>query len=202
MRPAHALDRTRAHIGTVVGLPIGVDFATLSTAVLHLPLGEHVVVVGPARSGRSSGLTRLIEAWRALHPGAPVRVICRVSQFTARRSVRRRRADGTFHRHALVAIATANGSTTPMAGWPPSSAGHRHDHGVRRRSRRLDARRLRPLDDGVPPQPARTGDGGRRRARRRPARCGSPMRDPDSTAAGVGLARRRERPVAGPDRAR
>ncbi|HWM22105.1 MAG TPA: FtsK/SpoIIIE domain-containing protein [Ilumatobacteraceae bacterium] len=74
--PAHALRRTHASIGTVVALPVGLDFAALSTAVLHVPTGEHALIVGPARSGRSWALIRLIEAWRELHPGAPVSVIC------------------------------------------------------------------------------------------------------------------------------
>ena len=74
--PAHSLGGQRARLETADALPVGLDFATLSTAVLHVPIGEHAVIVGPARSGRSSALIRLIEAWRALHPGAPVRVIC------------------------------------------------------------------------------------------------------------------------------
>jgi S-DNA-T family DNA segregation ATPase FtsK/SpoIIIE len=74
--PAHSLGRAPAAAGSVAQLAVGRDFATLSTAVLHVPFGEHVLVVGPARSGRSSALVRLIEAWRELHPGAPVRVIC------------------------------------------------------------------------------------------------------------------------------
>jgi S-DNA-T family DNA segregation ATPase FtsK/SpoIIIE len=74
--PAHALARVQPSVGPVVGLTVGQDFATLSTALLHVPIGEHVLVVGPARSGRSSALIRLIEAWREQHPGAPVKVIC------------------------------------------------------------------------------------------------------------------------------
>jgi S-DNA-T family DNA segregation ATPase FtsK/SpoIIIE len=103
--PARALARTGAHPGTVVGLPIGVDFTTLSTTVLHLPMGEHVVVVGPARSGRSSALIRLIEAWRELHPGSPVRVICpsRSSPLVQRYDAAVE-LDGTFDQHALIAV--------------------------------------------------------------------------------------------------
>ena len=62
--PAHALGRVATTDDSVVGLRVGLDFTTLSTAALRLPIGEHVVVLGPARSGRSSALIRLIEAWR------------------------------------------------------------------------------------------------------------------------------------------
>ncbi len=74
--PADALGRGQVSVGPLVGLAVGLDFATLSTAVLHVPIGEHVVVVGPARSGRSSALIRLIEGWRELHPAGTVNVIC------------------------------------------------------------------------------------------------------------------------------
>jgi S-DNA-T family DNA segregation ATPase FtsK/SpoIIIE len=74
--PPDALGRMQPSAGRVVGLAVGLDFATLSTASLHVPVGEHVLVVGPARSGRSSALIRLIESWREQHPGVPVKVIC------------------------------------------------------------------------------------------------------------------------------
>jgi S-DNA-T family DNA segregation ATPase FtsK/SpoIIIE len=86
-------------------LPVGLDFATLSMAVLHLPIGEHVIVAGPARSGRSSALIRLIEAWCELHPGAPVRVICPVrgSPLVERYGVAAE-LDDTFDRQGLIAV--------------------------------------------------------------------------------------------------
>ncbi len=65
------------HSESVVGLPVGVDFATLSTAVLRMPIGEHVVVVGPARSGRSSALITVdrglacAASWRASQRDLP-----------------------------------------------------------------------------------------------------------------------------------
>ena len=63
--PAHvARTVSDARVGAADALPVGLDFATLSTAVLHVPIGEHALIVGPARSGRSSALIRLIEAWR------------------------------------------------------------------------------------------------------------------------------------------
>ena len=39
---ARARTNADAHVGPVVALPVGLDFATLSTAVLHVPIGEHV----------------------------------------------------------------------------------------------------------------------------------------------------------------
>ncbi|HEX4983579.1 MAG TPA: FtsK/SpoIIIE domain-containing protein, partial [Ilumatobacteraceae bacterium] len=72
--PAHVL-RVPAAGGSITRLAVGRDFSTLSTAVLNVPIGEHVLVVGPARSGRSSALIRLIEAWREQHPGSTVRTI-------------------------------------------------------------------------------------------------------------------------------
>jgi S-DNA-T family DNA segregation ATPase FtsK/SpoIIIE len=74
--PVNTLGRMSAPVGPVVALPVGLDFVTLATAALNVPIGEHVLIVGPARSGRSSALIRLIEAWREHHPGAGVTVIC------------------------------------------------------------------------------------------------------------------------------
>jgi S-DNA-T family DNA segregation ATPase FtsK/SpoIIIE len=73
---AHALPGTDAPVGSVTALPVGLDFHTLAPAVLEVPCGEHVLIVGPARSGRSSALITLIEAWRGLHAGEPIAVIC------------------------------------------------------------------------------------------------------------------------------
>ena len=49
-------------------LSVGIDFVTLGTASLTVPDGEHVVVLGPARSGRSTALVRIAAAWREVHP--------------------------------------------------------------------------------------------------------------------------------------
>jgi DNA segregation ATPase FtsK/SpoIIIE, S-DNA-T family len=51
----------------VLALPVGLAFATGGTARLELPEGEHVMVIGPPRSGRSSTLSRLAHAWLAVH---------------------------------------------------------------------------------------------------------------------------------------
>ena len=49
-------------------LSVGIDFLTLGAASLTVPDGEHVVVLGPARSGRSTALVRIAAAWREVHP--------------------------------------------------------------------------------------------------------------------------------------
>ncbi len=54
----------------VLALPVGLDFATGGTARLELPDGEHVMVIGPPRSGRSSALSRLAHAWLDVHGGS------------------------------------------------------------------------------------------------------------------------------------
>ena len=43
--------------------PIGISFDTLATDVLTVPDGEHVLVLGPPRSGRSTVLVRMMRAW-------------------------------------------------------------------------------------------------------------------------------------------
>jgi S-DNA-T family DNA segregation ATPase FtsK/SpoIIIE len=53
-------------------VPIGLDAATLGTAELHVPDGDHVLVAGPARSGRSTALTTLVAAFTAVAADARV----------------------------------------------------------------------------------------------------------------------------------
>jgi S-DNA-T family DNA segregation ATPase FtsK/SpoIIIE len=55
------------HCRGVTTLSVGIDFVTLGVAQLEVPDGEHVIVVGPARSGRSTALIRAAEAWRSAH---------------------------------------------------------------------------------------------------------------------------------------
>jgi len=73
---AACIDATQL-VGTAVllggpGLLMGVDFVTLQPAVLEVPDGEHALVLGPARSGRSTALVRAIAGWRAVHPTGTV----------------------------------------------------------------------------------------------------------------------------------
>jgi S-DNA-T family DNA segregation ATPase FtsK/SpoIIIE len=57
-------------------LVVGVDFASLAPAALDVPDGEHAIILGPARSGRSTALIRTIAAFRAAHPAGIVIVRC------------------------------------------------------------------------------------------------------------------------------
>jgi DNA segregation ATPase FtsK/SpoIIIE, S-DNA-T family len=56
-------------------LVIGIDFASLAPAVLTVPDGEHVLVAGPARSGRTTALVRLVASWRDVHPDGLVHTL-------------------------------------------------------------------------------------------------------------------------------
>ncbi len=53
-------------------LVVGVDFLSLAPATLIVPDGEHVLVAGPPRSGRTTALIRLAESWRQAHPDGAV----------------------------------------------------------------------------------------------------------------------------------
>ncbi|MET0145242.1 MAG: FtsK/SpoIIIE domain-containing protein, partial [Ilumatobacteraceae bacterium] len=56
-------------------LVVGIDFESLAPARLVVPDGEHVLVAGPARAGRSSALARLATSWRDAHRSGTVVVI-------------------------------------------------------------------------------------------------------------------------------
>ena len=53
-------------------LAVGLDFATLEIARLEVPDGEHVLVAGPPRSGRTTALHRLAVSWAEARPGEQV----------------------------------------------------------------------------------------------------------------------------------
>jgi S-DNA-T family DNA segregation ATPase FtsK/SpoIIIE len=81
--PVRRVDVVPPHVGEALLPPsrsgpgswwpvVGVDAGTLDAAVLEVPDGEHLLVVGPARSGRSNALRWLESAWlqcAAGHPG-------------------------------------------------------------------------------------------------------------------------------------
>ena len=77
---ASELPAGSAH-GGITSLPLGLDFASGNSHSFDLPDGEHLLVVGGARSGRSSALARIAHAWREAHPDGCVATI------TPRRSV-------------------------------------------------------------------------------------------------------------------
>lgn len=56
-------------------LPLGLDIVGGEPAVISVPDGDHVLVLGPSRCGRSSTLGLLTAAWRAAHPDGWVGVI-------------------------------------------------------------------------------------------------------------------------------
>jgi S-DNA-T family DNA segregation ATPase FtsK/SpoIIIE len=49
-------------------LVIGIEFHSLAPATLVVPDGEHVLVAGPPRSGRSTAMLQLARSWREAHP--------------------------------------------------------------------------------------------------------------------------------------
>jgi S-DNA-T family DNA segregation ATPase FtsK/SpoIIIE len=53
-------------------LVVGVEFHSLAPATLIVPDGEHVLVAGPPRSGRSTALLQLARSWSEAHPNGLV----------------------------------------------------------------------------------------------------------------------------------
>jgi len=56
-------------------LPLGLRFGDGRVCVLDVPDGEHVLVVGPPRSGRSTTLQRMVRAWVNAYPDGWWRVV-------------------------------------------------------------------------------------------------------------------------------
>lgn len=59
----------------LTSLPLGIDFRSGSHHTIDVPDGEHVLVIGGPRTGRSSTLVRLAEGWRQAHPDGRVLAI-------------------------------------------------------------------------------------------------------------------------------
>jgi DNA segregation ATPase FtsK/SpoIIIE, S-DNA-T family len=57
-------------------IPLGLRFDDLQPAHLELSPGDHVMVLGPPRSGRTWALSLLMEAWNVSHPEGSVSVLC------------------------------------------------------------------------------------------------------------------------------
>jgi S-DNA-T family DNA segregation ATPase FtsK/SpoIIIE len=55
--------------------PVGLGFRSLAPVALDVVDGEHVLIAGPARSGRSTALAHVATAWLASHAAASVVVI-------------------------------------------------------------------------------------------------------------------------------
>ena len=56
-------------------LAVGIDFGTGDVAAAHMHPGDHLLVLGSGRCGRSSALVHLASTWQAAHPGGWVGVI-------------------------------------------------------------------------------------------------------------------------------
>ena len=104
-------------------------------AVLSVPDGEHVLVLGPARSGRSTALARLAASWRDAHPGRrrarrrPGRPLAAGVVAGVRRPGRRARGRSSGARRAgrsCSSSTTPSGSTTPAVPSPRLAAERRH----------------------------------------------------------------------------
>jgi S-DNA-T family DNA segregation ATPase FtsK/SpoIIIE len=56
-------------------LPLGLSATFVQPVTLELAAGDHVLVLGTSRTGRSTALTRLATAWHEAHPDAAVIVV-------------------------------------------------------------------------------------------------------------------------------
>ena len=56
-------------------LPLGLRFGDAQVCAIDVPDGEHLLIIGPPRSGRSTTLQRMVRAWVAAHPDGWWRVI-------------------------------------------------------------------------------------------------------------------------------
>ena len=107
------VDAATMPVGTLTAageldLAIGVDFDTLTVARLEVPDGEHVLVAGPPRSGRTTALARLVESWLDARPGESV-----VTVGDARRPVR-----SPFVATPAIEAAAAVAAVDELAGRP------------------------------------------------------------------------------------
>ncbi len=66
---------TSCAVDNVTWLSLGIEFTTGEPYLMEVPDGEHMLLVGTARSGRSTGLARIAAAWSAAHPGGWVGAI-------------------------------------------------------------------------------------------------------------------------------
>ena len=195
-----------ARAGGDARLDVGVDFETLGPAVLAVPDGEHVLVAGPPRSGRTTALAALLASWRAVHPGGLGRRRRPVGRRPASVApeVRRRStpALGAIAGRARRRGRRCSSSTTPSASTTPALAalvGGATARPPRRRRRptRRAAPAVRALDDRRAAQPARGAPRRVRRRRRRPARRAPAAAAPIPARPGLGVARRRRRTPPG-----
>jgi S-DNA-T family DNA segregation ATPase FtsK/SpoIIIE len=72
-------------------LPLGLRFGDGRVCTIDVPDGEHVLIIGPSRSGRSTTMKRMVRAWTALYPEGWWRIVAP-----------RRSALGEQHRHRAL----------------------------------------------------------------------------------------------------
>jgi DNA segregation ATPase FtsK/SpoIIIE, S-DNA-T family len=62
--------------GTPLELAIGIGYSDLEPAKIEVSHGDHVMILGPARSGRSLAAAQIARAWLHLNRDSVVKVIC------------------------------------------------------------------------------------------------------------------------------
>lgn len=77
VRPDELPAASADHPSGVMALLVGLASADLSAAHLLVPVGDHVLVGGAARTGKTTALGQLAGAWRELHPAGDVIVVDR-----------------------------------------------------------------------------------------------------------------------------
>ena len=68
-------DDSQVDVDGSVFLRLGLGVASVATTGVVVHDGEHLLVAGPARSGRSTTLAMMVEAWRATHPAGWVATV-------------------------------------------------------------------------------------------------------------------------------
>lgn len=102
---SHAVD-------DVTSLYLGIDFTSGEPFAMEVPDGEHLLMIGAARSGRSLGLARIAAAWSVAHPGGWVgAIVPRRSTFP--RNLADRSASDATAIAALLDELTAHLATAP-----------------------------------------------------------------------------------------
>ena len=113
--PAHVggtdLPRSCANDG-VTSLYLGIEFTTGEPFALEVPDGEHVLLVGVARSGRSTGLGRIAAAWSQAHAN------CWVGAILPRRSTFPRQLSARCAVDATAIAALLDELTAHLANGP------------------------------------------------------------------------------------
>ncbi len=191
-------------------LPIGLDGRTLDVCRVELHPGEHLLVAGPARSGRSSALALLAQQVRVADPAArvvaltprrsPLRALCgpstspRSDELAAALSAPRAVGTGEEPRTVLLvddAELVDDPCSVLLRRGQRVSRAHRRG----RRPGRRAALGLRPLDAGAAPAAARAAPAPHVRPRRRRARghAAPPRSGPGGARAGAICGRRRVR---------